>query len=115
MNTNDTLPWNDTATAPRTTGTDLHARATSLATAAMEAIAGQPVGDIADTDYGRAQARYDAELAAIRTASARNHLEANNARAKAAAVAKAERQAAHQARLDQSKADAAARKVAKAA
>jgi hypothetical protein len=111
----NTLPWNDDAAQTVTTGSDLHARATSLATAAMEAAASQPVGDIADTDYGRAQARYAADLAAIRTASAKKHLDANNARAAAAAAAKAERQAAHQARLDQAKADAAARKLAKAA
>lgn len=114
MTKTNQLPWDDDAgTNVRTTGDDLHARATDLATAAMNA---QPGAVLADGgDYGRAQARYQADLARMRAASAQGHLEANNARAAAARVAKAKRQAAHVARNERAKADAAARRNDKAA
>jgi hypothetical protein len=103
MTKTNQLPWDDDAgTNVRTTGDDLHARATDLATAAMNA---QPGAVLADGgDYGRAQARYQADLARMRAA-----------RAAAARVAKAKRQAAHVARNERAKADAAARRNDKAA
>ena len=101
------LPWDTTD------GGDMHARATALATAAMNAASDEIPAD--GGDYARAQARYQADLARMRSASAQGHLEANNARAEAARIVKAERQAAHLARIAKAKADAAARKADKAA
>lgn len=112
---NASLPWDtDTATAT-TTGDDMHARATSLATRAMEAAASQTVVDPADTDYGRAQASYQARLAEIRATSAREHLARNNARAAEAQQRKAERQARHEASNAAAQAEARQRKLDKAA
>lgn len=115
MTSTSTLPWNTDGATVTTSGTDLHARATTLAEQAMEKAAKLTVTDLADTDYGRAQARYQAELAVIRAESAQSHVAANNARAEAAALAKAERQAAHQARIDAAKQGKIERKLAKAA
>lgn len=111
------LPWDDAdgVTTTRTAGGDMHARATSLAHAAMNAVAAAAPANPADTDYGRAQASYQARLVEIRAESAAQHVAANNARAAEAAARKAERQAAHAARLEQSKAEAQQRKLAKAA
>jgi len=92
------LPWDADGTETVTTaGADMHARATSLAHAAMKAAAAIDV-PFAETDYGRACADYDRRLAEMRADNARNHVAANNARAVAAATAKAERIAAHEAR-----------------
>ena len=109
------LPWDDADGTTRTVadGGDMHARATSLATAAMNAVSGEIPAD--GGDYGRAQARYAADLARIRAESARKHLDANNARAQAAAQAKADRVAAHEARLAEAKQAKAQRKLDKAA
>ena len=108
------LPWDDNGTMT-TAGGDLHARATSLAHAAMEAAASLPVVNPADTDYARSQAEYERRLAVIRSENARRHVEANNARAQAAADRKAERQATHVARNAQMAEAAKQRKIAKAA
>lgn len=97
MNNSATLPWDDDNSISFTSGEDLHARATSLAHAAMEVAASTPFNP-ADTDYARAQAEYDRRLTEIRNENARNHVAANNARAAEAAARKAERQAAHEAR-----------------
>jgi len=116
MNTTESLPWDTTTgTTVRQDGGDLHARATSLAVAAMEAAALAPAVDVADTDYGRAQASYEARLVEIRASSAQSHLAANNARAVAAAERKAERQARHQAGNAAAQAEAKRRKNDKAA
>lgn len=115
MTNTASLPWDVDTTVATTSGTDLHARATSLAHAAMEAAALQPITDPADTDYGRAQAEYHRRLAEIRAESAQRHVAANNARAEAARQAKAERIAAHEQRLAEAKQAKIERKLAKAA
>lgn len=116
MTTANTLPWDDAGTTvANAVSGDLHARATGLATAAMEAAAAAPAGDPADTDYGRACADYDRRLAAIRAETARGHVEANNRRAVAAAAARAERVAAHAARNAEAQAKAKRRKLDAAA
>ncbi len=109
------LPWDDSdgKTTVRTDGGDMHARATGLAVAAMNAVTGTDV-DVSQTSYGRAQARYEAELAEIRAENARRHVENNNRIAAEAAARKAERQAAHQARNEAARQAANDRKVAKA-
>lgn len=109
------LPWDDTdgKTVVRTDGGDMHARATGLAVAAMNAVADTDV-DVSQTSYGQAQARYEADLAAMRADSARRHVENNNRIAAEAAARKAERQAAHQARNDAARQAANDRKIAKA-
>ena len=113
-NLND-LPFDVTGTTVRTDGGDLHARATSLAEAAATAAAAQPLGDPADTDYGRAQADYQRRLAEMRASSAQSHVEANNARARDAETRKAGRLAAHLARNEQAKTVAMVRKAQQAA
>lgn len=115
MTNTASLPWDTTDAATTTSGTNLHARATSLAVAAMEIAAAQPIGDPADTDYARAQARYQADLAVIRNENAQRHVAANNALAAQAASRKAERRAAHEARNADAKAAASQRKLDKAA
>lgn len=114
MTSTANLPW-DTDGTTVNTGGDLHARATALALTAMDAIGDEPITDLADTDYGRAQARYEADLKQIRDENSRNHIAANNARAQAAAAARADRQAAHEARNEAAKLDKLQRKLAKAA
>lgn len=110
MTSTSNLPWDTDGTTVTTTGNDMHARATSLAHAAMEAVAGQDF-DPANSDYARAQAHYDAELVRIRAENAQRHVAANNARAQAAAAARAERQAAHLARNETAKIEAQQRKA----
>lgn len=111
---NASLPW-DTAGTVASTGGDMHARATGLAVKAMEAAAAQTVTDPADTDYGRAQASYEARLAEIRATTAQGHLARNNARAAEAQQRKAERQARHEAANAASRAEAQKRRTDKAA
>lgn len=116
MSDMDHLPWDVTAgTTVRTGGDNLHARATALAVSAMETVASQPVADVADTGYGRAQASYEARLAEMRSSSAQSHLAANNARAIEAAERKAERRARHEAVNAAAQAEAKRRRNDKAA
>ncbi len=110
-----TLPWDDADGSTRTVtnGGDMHARATSLATAAMNALGDDVPAD--GGDYGRAQARYAADLARMRAESAQRHVAQNNARAQEAVAAKALRMAAHEARNAEASQAKASRKLGKAA
>lgn len=109
------LPWNDTAgtTVIRTDAGDGLARAKGLAQAAMEAAAAAPA--TGPSDYQRAQADYNNRLAKIRTETSRAHVAANNARAEAAALRKAEAKAAHEARNAAAREAARQRRLDKAA
>ena len=90
---------------PRTAD-QMHARATQLAVAAMEAVSAPTQGEVVAF-----RVRQQAEEAAIRAANLRAHEERNAAAHQAAVERKAERMNVHAMRNADARAEAAARKA----
>ena len=110
----NTLPWDTDGRTAHSDGGDPHARATALATAAMNAaaLAGPGAGP---SSYELERAEFARRLSDMRASTSRAHLDANNARAAEAAERKAARQAAHEARQAALAEEARVRRALKAA